>query len=72
MPDLTADQVRDLYDGRTRELTYNGHILTRNDVDDAWTNIAIGPGDTDEEGAPADHMWQPIADAMTHWHGPTT
>ncbi|WP_152486517.1 hypothetical protein [Nocardiopsis lucentensis] len=67
---MTADQIESLYNGRIRELDYAGHTLTRADVDDAWLDMAIGPGDTDEDGCPAEHMWQQLAEAMTHWHGP--
>lgn len=70
LPTLTAAQVEDLYNDRISELDYAGHTLTRTDIDDAWLTIPIGPDDIDEDGCPASHMWQHLADAMTRWHGP--
>lgn len=67
---LTAEQVEHLYSGTTRELEYAGSTLTHDDVINTWIGIPIGPGDTEADETPAEHMWAEIAEAMTRWHGP--
>lgn len=67
---ITAEQVEQLYSGAIRHLDHNGETLTHDDVINAWIGMPIGPGDTEADGTPAEHMWAEIAETMTRWHAP--
>ncbi|MEU6664281.1 hypothetical protein [Streptomyces sp. NPDC046821] len=67
MPNVTAEQVKDLY--------YEGHVteidrgdgfspVTIDDVTALMQSSGITPDDTDEDGNPAEHMWEVLAESL--------